>query len=546
MKYIVKHVNTGAKAHSNTGNYSHTNVAEIPHADTYSNSGAQDVYYEADEYNEVHPYSEYSEYSCYYEDYDAYTDYDCYSDYTCYSCGYGDYSCDSGYSLTPPSETIERNTNFPTNVDVRSPNPPASQHYQSTGAHTNTYDCTYSCHTDNYDQNSTYEEQAGQYTESAVVPHQNTSSYQHGNTGYTDHINTTTNTQPSNVNGFKPTTRSAYYKTTVNLTWTKATDDKCISVISASYGDKNIGRAGIYEYATMKIDATRGISIGCWNVDGVWNNGMTKDTYGDISLIDDLKSYINSLSSGSYIAIGTEDAIESDQNLPQFKEFLSSYGFKTQSVMEGTRSCFAGIFKKDAEVLDEQSYRYGTDPFTAGSVSAQHTILGSGTQTITYIIQYSFKPIGGSYGAWTDAGSTTSLTYAYSLASHTSGRIKFRVIANDGMESSPEYMESSELRVLKYNAPDWVHNTNRENIATAASMGEITLEINKLSTELELGNSSLKFDTESMVHKTQIQHLREKINAIATVIEKNPLNDDNTDFLYSEDVNNIKKFIEEV
>lgn len=528
---MSKHINTGAKSHSNTGTYSHNDVAEVPHADVYSNSSAQNYYKEANAYNEISSYSEY------HESYDNYTDYDCYSDYSCYSC----YSCGSDYSLKPPTkEDILKE-----NRETRAPNPPGATHYQATGGHSNTSYYDYNCHTDTYNQQAQYGQVAGSYTESAVIPHKNSVTSHHNNTGYTDHINTNTNTQPSNISGFKPNS-AVYYKTTVNLTWNKATDDKCISVISASYGDKNAGKVGIFEYNTKKVTLGRGVSIGCWNANGTWNSGITKDTYTNANLLNDIKNHINSLANGCYIAIGTWDAVLQAENLSEFKTFLTGYGFKSHSVLEGSRSCFAGIFKKGTGALSEQSYRYGTTPTSSGSVSAQYTIAGLGTQTITYTVQYAFKPAGGSYGAWTNAGTTTSLSLSYSLASHGSGYIKFRVIANDGMENSPQYVESQELRVLKYNAPNWVHNTNKDNIITAAAMNEVTVEINKLSTALELGNSNLRFNAGDIVKQTQIRELREKINSIANVIKKSAVNDSNVGILYSADINNIKKFINEI
>ena len=273
---------------------------------------------------------------------------------------------------------------------------------------------------------------------------------------------------------------------------------------------------------------------------------MTKDTYTDAGLINTIKSHIDSLANGSYIAIGTWDAILQTDDLSAFKTFLTGYGFKSHTALEGARSCFAGIFKKGSGVLSEQSHRYGITPTTPGSVSAQHTIAGLGNQTITYTIQYAFKPVGGAYGAWTNAGTTTSLSLSYSLASHGSGYIKFRVIANDGMENSPQYVESSELRILKYNAPSWKNNISAGANITAAAINEVTVEINNISTGLGLGTSSLRFNAGDVVKITQIQELRQKINAIATVTKKTALSDSNTGILYATDINNIKKFINEI
>ena len=518
---MTKHINQGYINHANTSNYSHQDVAGIPHTNVYDDANFDDYYGQDDFYDQAEEeYIEYNEHS----DNTPYHDY--YSEdriitnkiikpriHTQYNEEYGQYYC---YSCS--------------HYDVTSGKP--GDYYQDYWS-------------DTYGQDDYYSQEAGIYNEKAEIPHKNTVLSQHKNTGYTDHLNTNTNTQPSNVSGFKPNS-AVYYKTTVNLTWNKATDDKCISVISSSYGDKNAGSVGIYEYNTKKVTLGRGVSIGCWNADGNWNSGMTKDTYTDAGLINTIKSHIDSLANGSYIAIGTWDAILQTDDLTVFKTFLTGYGFKSHTVLEGARSCFAGIFKKGSGVLSEQSHRYGITPATPGSVSAQHTIAGLGNQTITYVIQYAFKPVGGTYGAWTNAGTTTSLSFSYSLASHGSGYIKFRVIANDGMENSPQYVESSELRILKYNAPSWKNNISTGANITAAAINEVTVEINNISTGLGLGTSSLRFNAGDVVKITQIQELRQKINAIATVTKKTALSDSNTGILYATDINNIKKFINEI
>ncbi|MGL5963380.1 MAG: hypothetical protein ACRCZ2_03135, partial [Fusobacteriaceae bacterium] len=75
---------------------------------------------------------------------------------------------------------------------------------------------------------------------------------------------------------------------------------------------------------------------------------------------------------------------------------------------------------------------------------------GTLAQQITYYIEYSFKPVGGSYGAWMRivSGHGTN-SYDYSLASHGNGHIKFRVLSSDGVETGSSWVESSEVRVLK-------------------------------------------------------------------------------------------------
>ena len=518
---MTKHLNQGYINHANTSNYSHNDIAKVPHINTYDNSSFSDHYSQSNTYSKsVEEYVEYNKHS----------DVIPYSDY---------YSQDRvilSKNIKPRAhsqyneESYEYSCYFCAHTDTTSGKP--GDYYKNTIA-------------DSYSQSNQYSQNPGTYSQKAEIPHQNTVLSQHTNTGYTDHLNTNTNTQPSNVSGFKPNS-AVYYKTTVNLTWNKATDDKCISVISSSYGDKNAGSVGIYEYNTKKVTLGRGISIGCWNADGNWNSGMTKDTYTDAGLINTIKSHIDSLANGSYIAIGTWDAILQTDDLSAFKTFLTGYGFKSHTVLEGARSCFAGIFKKGSGVLSEQSHRYGITPTTPGSVSAQHTIAGLGNQTITYVIQYAFKPVGGAYGAWTNAGTTTSLSFSYSLASHGSGYIKFRVIANDGMENSPQYVESSELRILKYNAPSWKNNISAGENITAAAVNEVTVEINNISTGLGLGTSSLRFNAGDVVKITQIQELRQKINAIATVTKKTALSDSNTGILYATDINNIKKFINEI
>lgn len=500
----MKHTNTGSQAHNNTGYVNHTNTY-ANHSNVYANHtntyGNHNNYY----YRHLNAENEYDPY----ED----IDYSIYEDRSAEisprfggSSSYGDYS---QYYRHTNTGAVHKNTG--------SGNPQNYQQYTQQGSGASNYN---------------------QYTQSGYS--------NHTNTGYSNHINTNVNKEPTAASNINLGT-FAYYKDTVKLVWQAATDNnKCISVISVSSGSS--GTAGIYEQGTLKIGATRGTTIGYWNTNGVWAGSQIQDTYGNIGLISNLQTYYNSIPNGSFVAFATQDAIFPDQNsMATYQNFLKAYGFTKTAQLDGHRSAFAGILKKGTGVLSETAHRYGTNPVSAGTVSAQYTIpnVPSG-QTMKYIIEYAFKGIGqSSYGSWTKITEITSLEYSYSLANHGNGFIKFRILASDGVESATSYVESKEIRILKYTAPN-LDTTSKDGKATAAEFNTIIVEINKLAEAAGTTRSSLTVAPGNIIRKTEATEVNSKQSEINAITKKTSAQINVDDTLKAATVQNIKNWLKEI
>ena len=481
----MKHKNTGSIAHKNTGYNNHTN--------TYNNH--------TNNYKQV-----YNQYGNYKENYYNYSEYS--------QSSYSDYSAFRGIISDIIKEDFSINKNA-----LRYGN--HGQNYYSQSSYTQS-----GSGTSNYKQ----------YIQSGYN--------NHTNAGYTNHIDINENVEPSVIGTVKDWT-SAYYKDSLNIIWEKATDNnKCISVLSASYGDINETSVGIFENNIKKSSISRGITIAYWNTSGVYQGALSKDTYEDINLLNDIKNYYNNIANGSIIVIGSYDAIGSDENVATVKTWLTSIGVSSASVLEGTRSAFACILNKGTGILSQQSYRYGLGPTTAGCCTAKYTIHNvSSSQTITYILEYAFKGINDSaYGNWTRLGNTTSTSYFYNLSNHTNGFIKFRIIANDGVENSLQWKESKEVRVLKYQKPI----ISIDEKIKAIDVKTVDLEIEKLNTAIGTTNNNLDITYDKIIPKNDIVSLRNKINNINRTLALGELGDKNVDIIYKADIENIKKNIEKI
>lgn len=502
----MKHTNTGSQAHNNTGYTNHTNTygnhtnTYANHTNTYGNhTNYTRSYYHLGFKNEYDPYED--------------IDYSIYEDRTSDNqimprgtSSYGDYS---NYKQHTNTGAAHKNTG--------SGSPANYQKYTQSGSGDSNY---------------------VKYTQSGYN--------NHTNTGYSNHINTNVNKEPTAASNINLGT-FAYYKDTVKLVWQAATDNnKCISVISVSSGSS--GTAGIYEQGTLKIGATRGTTIGYWNTNGVWAGSQIQDTYGNIGLISNLQTYYNLIPNGSFVAFATQDAIFPDQNsMATYQNFLKAYGFTKTAQLDGHRSAFAGILKKGTGVLSETAHRYGTNPVSAGTVSAQYTIpnVPSG-QTMKYIIEYAFKGIGqSSYGSWTKITEVTSLEYSYSLANHGNGFIKFRILASDGVESATSYVESKEIRILKYTAPA-LTTTSQGEKATAADFNTIIVEINKLAEATGTTRSSLTVAPGNIIRKTEATEVNSKQSEINAITKKASAQINVDDTLKAATVQNIKNWLKEI
>ena len=506
----MKHTNTGSISHTNTGYTNHVNTYEN-HANVYANHtntyGNHSDYRHLNSKNDIDEDIDYS----IYED----IDYSIYEDLTYDiqmfgfggSSSYGDYR--DYYNAHHNSGSYHTNTG--------SGNPLNYKQYTQSGSGP-----------DNYQK----------YTQSGYN--------NHNNSGYSNHINTNVNKEPTAASNINLGT-FAYYKDTVKLVWQAATDNnKCISVISASFGSP--GDAGIYEQGNIKVGVGRGTTIGYWNSNGVWVGAQHQDTYNDINTISSLQTYYNGIPNGSFVAFATQDAIFPDQNsMATYQNFLKAYGFTKTAQLDGHRSAFAGILKKGTGVLSEAAHRYGTNPVSAGTVSAQYTIpnVPSG-QTMKYIIEYAFKGIGqSSYGSWTKITEITSLEYSYSLANHGNGFIKFRILASDGVESATSYAESKEIRILKYTAPS-LSATSKDGKATAAEFNTIIVEINKLAEAAGTTKSSLTVAPGNIIRKTEATEVNSKQSEINAITKKASAQINVDDTLKAATVQNIKNWLKEI
>ena len=478
----MKHKNTGSIGHKNTGYNNHTN--------TYGNH--------TDTYNKL----AYNQYRNHNENYNNYYNYS--------QSGYGEYGDSHRFLIEEILENKEQNKRSV---------------------------LRYGDYKQNIYTQSTYTQSGSK--------HVNTGENTHSNTGYTNHVDINENVEPSIVGPVKDWT-SAYYKDTISFSWSPATDNnKCISVVSASYNDTNTSSVGIFENNIKKSSIPRGITIAYWNSSGVYQGALSKDTYEDINLLNDIKTYYSNIPNNSIICMGTYDAISlDDAGINTIKAWLTSLGITTANTLDGIRSAFSCIIKKGVNVLSQQVHRYGSNPVSVGCCSSKYTIPNvSSGQTITYILEYAFKGIGqSSFGTWTRIGTTTSTNYSYNLSNHTNGIIKFRLLSNDGVENATQWRESKEIRILKYTRP----TLTLSDAIKATEVKTIDLEIEKLNTATGLTNSPLNITIGNKPLKTDITSLRTKINNINRTLALGELSDKNLEIMYTADIDNIKKNIEKI
>lgn len=404
----------------------------------------------------------------------------------------------------------------------------------------------YGNHT-NYDNYRCYS-QSGGYTQSGYNNHTNYTNYSqsgsntHSNTGYSNHIDKNLNVIPENVSKLDKNILF-YYKDNIILSWPAiANMGKPISATGSTWGvDASI--CGITENNTYLIQGGRGITVQYWNSSGIKQSGRSFDTFADTTAdggnITNFKNFINSIPANSYIAMHTYDSFaHSATTFNSIKSFLNSLGFGTNSINRinansPSRSAFVGIFKKGGSVLAEQFTNYtipagGTSsaPEVKGIVSVSSILPVNSGQTITYTIQAAYKEINGNYGAWETVGTTTTTTFTYNLSKYSTGFIKFRIIASDGIESSSAYTEiASECRILKYTAPaDWTSTAS----GTILYANDWNYYLNQVNAFLQLyDNTSLGIANASggsIPNKNDVNTIVNKLNTTSSALGKSNIN----------------------
>lgn len=514
----MKHTNTGSSGHTNTGYTNHTNTY-ANHTNTYNNhTNTYGNHTNAPHHSNSYFHLSKKEKNKINEEYNPYED----IDFTIYENNNHEIMplSNSSYGAASYHSDYSKHANTGTN-------------HVNTGSGGNNHN--------QYNQTGSGGNNHKQYTQSGYN--------NHTNTGYSNHTNTNTNKEPGQISNINLGTL-AYYKDNVKLVWSAAPDNnKCISCISASFGSS--ANVGIFEQDVKKVATSRGVAVGYWNSSGVWTNSIHRDTYGSEATMNEIISFINGIPAGSYLAVSTWDAI-SDGQLGTFKSKMVAMGASSANSLEGSRSAFAGIFKVNTQgssfsCLAQTSHRYGSNPVSAGVVSAQYTISGvSSGQTLKYIIEYAFKPIGSSsYGSWTSLGQTTSLEYTYNLANHGNGFIKFRILVNDGLENSTSYVESKEIRILKYNAPE-LNIAGQNNLLKATDFNTIIVEMNKVAEAIGTAKSPLVVSPNNPVKKTEATELNNKQKEINNVTGKTitPINVDEN--IKATNIENIKKWLKEL
>ncbi|MGL5712805.1 MAG: hypothetical protein ACRCX2_07285 [Paraclostridium sp.] len=169
---------------------------------------------------------------------------------------------------------------------------------------------------------------------------------------------------------------------------------------------------------------------------------------------------------------------------------------------------------------------------------------GTVNQSITYYVDYRFKPIGGAYGEWTrHVNGHGSTSIDISLSSFGNGHIQFRVLASDGVENSSAWQESTEVRVLKYTAPTFSATSEK---ALAHEINFVKLEINKLATSLGTAQASASTNISDIISKAGITSMRSAINSAASTVGKAGVTDTNLDVIRKSDIDNLKNVLKSI
>lgn len=507
----MTHKNYGGIGHTNTGYNNHNNTGGYSQSGGYAQSGYSNGHYQA-----------YGDYHQSYHNHSNYTKHDQYSE------------CANRQIYKSPNR-IKNKKKFNLNIQLfRIIN--YNRHSNSGYANN---------HTQNYrDYHQSYHNHTNYYNHTNYGNHTNTGGNGHNNTGYTNHVNTNTNVAPGNVSNVSKGA-AIYYKDSAQLSWTAAVDNnKVISVVSRNTGAGGHGDNGIWENTVKKQEAVRSWAAAYWEPNGTFGGSIGCDVYGNASQGPVFENWLRNVHDNypnRIVAILGFD--EPYTNATGIINLLKSWGYSSLNNADGSHFVFVGIQKNHVGILAQQTVRrYGTGDVRSASCSYIMEGVNSG-QTISYYIDYAFKPIGGTYGEWTRIGTTTANNYSYNLSEHTNGHIKFRVLSTDGVENGSAWVESDEVRVLKYTAPS---SWGTQEKITASDFESLKIEINKLAGAV--GTESATGDTTqgNLVTKAMITDFRNKIKLIAPEISKTAPTDSNLDIIRKADIDNLKNWLKEV
>ena len=522
------HKNYGAVSHTNTGYNNHTNVNSSQgyaqnhqqyhqHYSNHTDYGNHNNTGYSRGYNNGYDQNAYGNYSQYYSEH-------------CGSCGR---DRQKRIDFLKKQVKEKKITNKYLNNVIKNTFKQHSEYYQylQSGNHTNTGGYSQSGYGNGYTQ------AYGQYNQSTGYTN-------HSNTGYTNHVNTTTNVAPGNVSNVSKG-NGVYYKSTINLTWTAATDtNKVISVVSRNTGSGGHADNGIWENTVQKQAAVRSWAGAYWNEDGTFGGSIGCDVHSNAAQATTFINWLDSVNTVSkrYVAILGFD--EPYTNASAIINQLKFWGFSTLSAVDIPHFVFVGITQTGVGVKSQQTVRRN-ETSDVRVASTSYTIPGvSSGQTISYYIDYCFKPLGGTYGNWTRIVSGhTGTSYNYSLASHGNGHIKFRVLSFDGVENGGTWVESSEVRVLKYSAPAW---PNPNQIAVSTEVTAVKVQIDQLASALGISGTSGSTAYDQILRKDTTTSMRNVLNNAADLLSIPRNTDTNLDIIKRSDIDNLKSLLEKV
>ena len=149
-----------------------------------------------------------------------------------------------------------------------------------------------------------------------------------------------------------------------------------------------------------------------------------------------------------------------------------------------------------------------------------------------------------SYGSWIEIDTTESTSINFNLSSLNSGFVKFRIIANDGIENSAIYTESSiECRILKYTAPSNWNSPTNGSIIYASDWNKLIDETDKFLTAYNETTSGITHvvPKETVMSKKHVDDLCNAINPTASTLGKQLITNDVVSKSTTIKVEHIKK-----
>lgn len=322
-------------------------------------------------------------------------------------------------------------------------------------------------------------------------------------------------------------------------------------IITLSCGNDKAMRLDFLEDGQIYIDVL-GYSVGWVSINGAF---MSKSRAGEavaIGLSNGWGNYANGYTGASYIKLESREVFieglisggaENDGIILDVPDINPTNTYiMSQNVMAGTTY--------DAGIASLQHWNNGQGNLwncsTSWTSMCYGYIMDTGTitQQVSYYVDYRFKPLGGSYGDWvryTNGHTSTSLEFP--LANFGNGHIQFRVLSFDGVENSGVWVDSSEVRVLKYNAPsDWP----TDNYVLSVDFTSVKNEITTLANSILSTAPTADVAAGSIVTGTAMTNLRDTTKEAASILGLTPIADTNLGFVTKADLDNIKAWLKGV